>query len=556
MSTGSDVEYDFDLFDDGPIKLNLNRKTVTESRRKIKKINLSKKKVKKVEVKKEADKNKAAVKSVVSRRMIPKIEENVEEKSVVQVEDTTKGMDSNVTPIVKSTDFEEEGYLIEPRRIEIKQEPVKKEPVKKESVKKEPVKQEPIIIDDDEVKPEEVKSEEVKPKKKLKLFRFNKKTTTENEGKENKKKNKKAEFIQAIEEEVFDYDSRYEGRFTEPKKRGLLSRIILQERLARDGFNYIENEYEYLTQQEVDASKNATKRRDKRLYKEVQAYEDATDDVTMRRGWLAFKISLAAVLLAGIVVIANNTIKDFKEQLIPTNQIETIQDNYDVHKLEVDSFVQKVKEEQGYEFVSLSDEQLVEAYVKILQYEKTMYDNQFKNALLHDQELLDKIVRRVYEDEYELFSDDEKRDYRQLAYCILDVAKPNLSVEGNMYIRNPIVCDTVEARNSAKAKGYKMGLYANIDDGIHIKNVGRIITNLRLLEEADFIAASEVNEGQDFLEQIVKDALGEGYQNMNPNELKDYKQLVYEMLPDYAKEEYITDPIDIALRYNGYEIGD
>ena len=43
---------------------------------------------------------------------------------------------------------------------------------------------------------------------------------------------------------------------------------------------------------------------------------------------------------------------------------------------------------------------------------------------------------------------------------------------------------------------------------------------------------------------------------MNPNELKDYKQLVYEMLPDYAKEEYITDPIDIALRYNGYEIGD
>ena len=474
--------------------------------------------------------------------MIPKIEE----ESVVQVEDTTKGMDSNVTPIVKSTDFEEEGYLIEPRRIETKQEPVKKEPVK----------QEPIIIDDEEVKSEEIKPKEVKPKKKLKLFRFNKKKTTENEGRENKKKNKKAEFIQAIEEEIFDYDSKYEGRFTEPKKRGLLSRIILQERLAREGFDYIEDEYEYLTQQEVDVSKNATKRRDKRLYKEVQAYEDATDDVTMRRGWLAFKISLAAVLLAGTVVIANNTIKDFKEQLIPTTQIETIQDDYDVHKLEVDSFVQKVKEEQGYEFVSLSDEQLVEAYVKILRHEKTMYDNQFKNALLHDQELLDKIVRRVYEDEYELFSDDEKRDYRQLAYCILDVAKPNLSVEGNMYIRNPIVCDTVEVRNSAKAKGYKMGLYANTDDGIHIKNVGRIITNLRLLEEADYIAASEVNEGQDFLEQIVKDALGEGYQNMNPNELKDYKQLVYEMLPDYAKEEYITDPIDIALRYNGYEIGD
>lgn len=551
MSTGSDVEYDFDLFDDGPIKLNLNRKTVTESRRKIKKINLSKKKVKKVDAKKEADKNKAAVKSVVSRRMIPKIEVNVEEESVVQVEDTTKGMDSNVIPIVKSIDFEEEGYLIEPRRIETKQEPVKKEPVK----------QEPIIIDDEEVKPkdvktEEVKPKEVKPKKKLKLFRFNKKKTTENEEKENKKKNRKAEFIQAIEEEVFDYDSKYEGRFTEPKKRGLLSRIILQERLAREGFDYIENEYEYLTQQEVDVSKNATKRRDKRLYKEVQAYEDATDDVTMRRGWLAFKISLAALLLAGTVVIANNTIKDFKEQLLPTNQIETIQDNYDVHKLEVDSFIQKVKEEQGYEFVSLSDEQLVEAYVKILQHEKTMYDNQFKNAILHDQELLDKIVRRVYEDEYELFSDDEKRDYRQLAYCILDVAKPNLSVEGNMYIRNPIVCDTVEVRNSVKAKGYKMGLYANTDDGIHIKNVGRIITNLRLLEEADFIAASEVNEGQDFLEQIVKDALGEGYQNMNPNELKDYKQLVYEMLPDYAKEKYITDPIDIALRYNGYEIGD
>lgn len=510
MSTGSDVEYDFELFDDGPIKLNLNRKTATESRRKIKKINLSKKKVKKVEAKKETDKNKAAVKSVVSRRMIPKIEENVEED-----------------------------YLIEPRRIETKQEPEKQEPVKKE---------EPIIIDDD--------AKEVKPKKKLKLFRFNKKKTTENEGKENKKKNKKAELIQAIKEEVFDYDTRYEGRFTEPKKRGLLSRIILQERLARYGFDYIEDEYKYLTQEEVNASKNATKRRDKRLYKEVQAYEDATDDVTMRKGWLAFKVSLAVALLAGTVVIAANTMKDFKDQMASQNPTIVTEENYDKYKEDALDFVQKVRDEQGYGFVSLTEDEITDAYAKVLQHEKTMHDNQFKNAMLHDQELLDKIVRRVYENEYETFSDEEKRDYRQLAYCIIDVAKPNLSVEGNMYIRNPIVCDTVEVRNSAKAKGYKMGLYANTDDGIHIKNIGRIITNLRLLEEADYIAASEVNEGQDFLEQIVKDALGEEYQNMNPNELKDYKQLVYEMLPDYAKEEYITDPIDIALRYNGYEIGD
>lgn len=510
MSTGSDVEYDFELFDDGPIRLNLNRKTATESRRKIKKINLSKKKVKKFEAKKETDKNKAAVKSVVSRRMIPKIEENVEED-----------------------------YLIEPRRIETKQEPEKQEPVKKE---------EPIIIDDD--------AEEVKPKKKLKLFRFNKKKTTENEGKENKKKNRKAELIQAIKEEVFDYDTRYEGRFTEPKKRGLLSRIILQERLARYGFDYIEDEYKYLTQQEVNASKNATKRRDKRLYKEVQAYEDATDDVTMRRGWLAFKVSLAVALLAGTVVIAANTMKDFKDQMVSQNPTIVTEENYDKYKEDALDFVQKVRDEQGYGFVSLTEDEITDAYAKILQHEKTMHDNQFKNAMLHDQELLDKIVRRVYENEYETFSDEEKRDYRQLAYCILDVAKPNLSVEGNMYIRNPIVCDTVEVRNSAKAKGYKMGLYANTDDGIHIKNIGRIITNLRLLEEADYIAASEVNEGQDFLEQIVKDALGEGYQDMDIDDLKDYKQLVYEMLPDYAKEEYITDPIDIALRYKGYEIGD
>ena len=184
------------------------------------------------------------------------------------------------------------------------------------------------------------------------------------------------------------------------------------------------------------------------------------------------------------------------------------------------------------------------------------YDNQFKNVMLHDQELLDKIVRRVYEDEYDYFSDEKKRDYRQLAYCILDIAKPNLFAEGNNYIRNPIVCDTVDARNSAKAKGYKIDLYVNTDNGIHVKNVGRIITSLRLLEEADYIAASEVNEGQDFLEQIVKDALGGGYQDMDTDNLKDYKQLVYEMLPDYAKEEYIKDPIDIALRYKGYEIGD
>ena len=520
MSTGSDVEYDFNLFDDGPAVLNLNRRTVAESRRKVKKVKFGKKVVKKSEAKNDANKNKGVVKSVVSRRSIPKIEEKVQE---------------NVEP-------EEDDYLIEPKKI--------KEEKEKTVV---PVKKvEPIIIADDEVVGE-VKTNKPKAKKKLKLFRFNKNKKIENKDKQSKT----SKVIQVIKEEFADdYDTGYEGRFTEPKKRNLLGRIILQERLAKETFNYIEDEYENLTQQEIDASKKATKRRDKRLYKEVQAYEDATDDITMRRGWLGFKIGLAAVLLAGTVVIASNTINDFKEQVIPQEQAIVMQDDYSTYKEDALQFIQNVSDEQGYGFVSLSNEELIEGYVRILQYEKNMYDNQFKNALLHDQELLDRIVSRVYEKEYDSFSDEEKRDYRQLAYSMLDVAKPNLFANDNIYIRNPIICDTVEARNSAKEKGYKMGLYANTENGIHIKNVGRIITNLRLLEEADFIAASEVNEGQDFLEQIVKDALGEGYQNMNPNELKDYKQLVYEMLPDYAKEEYIKDPIDIALRYKGYEIGD
>ena len=51
---------------------------------------------------------------------------------------------------------------------------------------------------------------------------------------------------------------------------------------------------------DLEWSKNAEKRRDQILYKRVQAYEDAEDDITMKKSFLAVKVTAAAALIAAL----------------------------------------------------------------------------------------------------------------------------------------------------------------------------------------------------------------------------------------------------------------
>ena len=54
---------------------------------------------------------------------------------------------------------------------------------------------------------------------------------------------------------------------------------------------------------------------------------------------------------------------------------------------------------------------------------------------------------------------------------------------------------------------------------------------------------------------MVKQALGEQYGELSKKELRDYKQIAYELLDDESKT-YIKDPIEVEKTTEDMEIGD
>lgn len=358
----------------------------------------------------------------------------------------------------------------------------------------------------------------------------------------------------------------HQTRFTEPKKRNLLSRIILQSRLEKHAYEDIEDEYNYFTQAEIDESKNADKRKDRRFYKEVQEYEDAKEDITVRKGWRAFRVGLAAAMLAGSLAISSYLSKEVKSTLFNYNQtqatsIDNIQKEDEEHYENlINEFLNQVREKDGYEFDYLSKNEILDAYLKIVNKEKYMTEGQFKGAInsFKDQELLDKIViRSLGEEEYTLFSENQKRDYRQLAYELLPISLPKVfNEEKIMYIRNPITYDVVQAKNSSKSKGYKIEIVVNSDKTEEMKNVSKLMRIEKALPEEEYINASKINDGQELLENILKQTFDEEYDNLSKKEKRDYKQLAYELLSEDVKENYIKDPIDIEKETKDFELGD
>lgn len=359
-----------------------------------------------------------------------------------------------------------------------------------------------------------------------------------------------------------------QNRWTEPKKRNLLSRIILQSRLARGDYDYVEDNYNFFTAQEIEESKNAKKRRDRILYKEVQQYEDADDDVTVRRGWTAFKIGLAAAMLAGSLALANYTVNEVKNtfnNISASNQIVSVYDMSEEEKGPIYSKAYGIKkqilENDGYHFDNLSEDEFADGYYRILNYEKKMYENIFKSASFRitenrDQTLLYEIVEKAFKEDYQNLTEEQKRDYKQLAFEILPYSLPKIFKDGNHYLRNPIVFDELKARDVAKEKGYKITLRVNGDEKETVRNLGNVMHILNEMQEDDYRYVSQVENGQQkFFEDILVEVMGDKYNDLDQNEKRDYSQIIYEWLPDSAKQ-YIKDPIEIEKTTEGIEIGD
>lgn len=352
-------------------------------------------------------------------------------------------------------------------------------------------------------------------------------------------------------------------RFTEPKKRNILSRIILQQKLAKDYYDYIEDDYEYITQGEVNESKNASKRRDRRFYKEVQQYEDAREDITVKKGWLAFKAGLAATVLAGTMFVGYQTYNEFKEFtsnfLPPILTIENITSEQMPSMVEnVEKFKYKVAQRDGYEFENLTDEELMDGYLRMLSIEKKMYEAEF-GPNIKDQEKLDSIVKKAFDVEYETFSDEQKRDYKQLAFELLPEALPKVYEKNHCFIRNPIVMDALEARNTARENGYEIKMIVNSDRPQTVKNLGRLLHIENTLPEWEYKILSGY-ENDRALEDLLRKAIGDEYDKLSGKDRRDYQQFAYEFLPKDVKEKYIKNPIDvereIEQKTNNTEMGE
>ena len=376
-----------------------------------------------------------------------------------------------------------------------------------------------------------------------------------------KKKQKRiASISKQIEKKLF-----HKTRYTEPKKRNLLTRIILQHALDKGLYEDIEEDYDFISEKEIEMSKNAKKRSERRFYKEVQEYEDAKDDVRLRKGWKAFKIGLVASLLAGSLALAGHIGGEIKNTISnPTDNevvtIETLDENdRAMYEANLEKFLEKVKEKDGYVFANLDDTELLDGYLRILNEEKGMTFNEFKNSLngLKDQENLEKIVKDSFgEERYNSFSEEQKRDYRQLAYELLPLALPGLWEEGYSYVRNPISTDVVEAKNSAREKGYEIKLIVSSDYPERIKAVGNILYLENNLKLEDYQSINSIEESQKFLEEILTKSLGENSENISEKDLRDYKQIAYELLPEEVKENYVKDPIELERIQDDIEIGE
>lgn len=92
-----------------------------------------------------------------------------------------------------------------------------------------------------------------------------------------------------------------------------------------------------------------------------------------------------------------------------------------------------------------------------------------------------------------------------------------------------------------------------------VKNLGNIIHILGQMDESDYRSYAAMEHGQQvFFDDILRDGIGEEYENLGKDKIRDYQQIIYEWLSGVGKK-YIKDPIDLERQIensNDMEIGE
>lgn len=224
------------------------------------------------------------------------------------------------------------------------------------------------------------------------------------------------------------------GRLTEPKKRCLIRRIMLQMKYNGGDFDYLEDYYDDLTRSELAGYRESKDRDDRQFYKEVQSYEDVSDDVTVRRGWMTFKIGLATIMLSVAIGTINHTMQGIYAMTPKEAVMITLEDANQEQIENAKNQLEIVKCNSQYNFENLTYEEQIDATLRIPTSESKITKQEFYGAILRfeDQELLEDILQNTFGEEYSNYSDDKKQDLKKLAYELLEDEKKE-------YARDPEV---------------------------------------------------------------------------------------------------------------------
>ena len=246
-------------------------------------------------------------------------------------------------------------------------------------------------------------------------------------------------------------------RLTTPKKRGIIGRLINRKRYESNSISVRALENAYLSgkisKEDVEQSKNGETWRDRELYRKVQNYEDAAEDIAIKRGWVSFKAGLLTVLLVASMNMAHRVEKEVQAWREDSHRVVTIHNANEEERTSAMTRILLLEESTEYEFEHLSNEELMDAALRIPVVERKIPEGYFRGAMnsMKDQELLDEILEKTYGDELNNFTSEQKRDLKQLAYEFL-----NDDVKG-YYVRDPMVVEEIAKRQREISEEQELG---------------------------------------------------------------------------------------------------
>lgn len=247
-------------------------------------------------------------------------------------------------------------------------------------------------------------------------------------------------------------DEYFKLRYTAPKERGIVARIINRMKYENDWYedveDYLYDNYDYAAA-EIEQSRMAEKRREQRLYKRVQAYEDARDDITMKKAFIGMKVTAIATLLAASGFAANLLINQIND-IVNSGYISQEQEKPKLANASEGQiqYAENVLSRIEYDFEHLSHTELLDTVIRTGSKVNDINENRARSAAkdflnFSDQKLLESILQEVYEDEYDNFSDEKKLELNQLLYEMLDE-------DAKFWIRSPEKVAEIKSRNETK----------------------------------------------------------------------------------------------------------